>query len=202
MFCPKCGTTQSDEVKFCKACGANLHAVRQVFEEREVLDKFDWSKTWVAEMFLSEGERKRRNVELELQRGITPEVKRYNEIKAGVITSSIGLALMIFLGVFMEGVILGGNVPPDAVEILRRIWVVGVIPIFIGIALIINGLFVSKRQVELARRLQQQHAAPDALPASADRPPLRAADTSEFLPPDFSVTEATTKHLGTSNPKP
>jgi hypothetical protein len=200
MFCPKCGTTQSDEVKFCKACGANLHAVRQVVDEREAGDKFDWSKTWVAEMFLSEGERKRRNVELELRRGITPEVKRYTEIKAGVITSCIGIALMIFLSIFMEGVILGGNVPADAVEILRRIWVAGVIPLFVGIALMINGLFVSKRQVELARRLQQ--TAPDALAASADRPSLRSADTSEFLPPDFSVTEATTKHLSGSNPKP
>ena len=89
MFCPQCGINQTEELKFCNLCGANLHAVRQAVATRETDDKFDWSKTWVAEMFLSEAERKRRlqeqksiEHELESQRGITPEVKRYNEIKA------------------------------------------------------------------------------------------------------------------------
>jgi len=30
MLCPRCGSNQSDEVKFCKSCGANLQAVRDV----------------------------------------------------------------------------------------------------------------------------------------------------------------------------
>ena len=34
---------------------------------------------------------------MERRMGITPEVKRYNEIKAGVIVSSIGVGLAIFL---------------------------------------------------------------------------------------------------------
>ena len=97
MFCPQCGNKQGDELKFCNLCGANLYAVRQVVGTREADEKFDWSKTWVAEMFMSEAERKRRNAELELQRGVTPEIKRYNEIKGGVITSFIGVALMFFL---------------------------------------------------------------------------------------------------------
>ena len=29
MFCPQCGSTQNDELKFCKSCGVNLDAVRQ-----------------------------------------------------------------------------------------------------------------------------------------------------------------------------
>src|SRR5215211_442126 len=97
MFCPQCGNQQSEELKFCKLCGANLFAVRQVVATREADDKFDWSRTWVAEMFMSEAERKRRTAELELERGLTPEIKRYNEIKAGVIVSSIGVGLMVFL---------------------------------------------------------------------------------------------------------
>lgn len=55
MFCPQCGSNQSDGLRFCKLCGANLHAVRQVVATRETGEGFDWSKTWVAEMFLSEG---------------------------------------------------------------------------------------------------------------------------------------------------
>ena len=69
MFCPRCGSNQSEELKFCKVCGANLYAVRQVVDTREIGEKFDWSKTWVAEMFLSGEEAERRKVEMELRRG-------------------------------------------------------------------------------------------------------------------------------------
>src|SRR5260370_18290706 len=118
MFCPRCGSSQREEVKFCKACGANLFAVRQVVDAPETGRKFDWSKTWVAEALLSEGEREKRRAELERQRGITPEVKRVTEIKAGVITASVGVAVTIFLNVLMTSVILGGKVPAEIVEIL------------------------------------------------------------------------------------
>jgi hypothetical protein len=193
MFCPQCGSNQSDELKFCKTCGANLQAVRQAVAVRDAGEKFDWSKTWVAEMFLSEGERQRRMEELERMRGITPEVKRYNEIKGGVITTFVGVAVMIFLAIFMEGIVVGGKVPQDTAEILNRIWVAGVIPFFVGLGLIINGVFVSKKQAEAVRREQDKELR--ALSKTEDRPALRSADTSEFIPSNFSVTEGTTKHL-------
>src|SRR5919107_5912774 len=99
MFCPRCGANQTEDLKFCKICGVNLHAVRETVEAKEGGKKFDWSETWVAEMFLSADAQKRRKWELERARGVTPEVKRYNEIKAGVITGSLGLALMLVLSV-------------------------------------------------------------------------------------------------------
>jgi hypothetical protein len=194
MFCPQCGNKQSDELKFCNLCGANLFAVRQVVATREADEKFDWSRTWVAEMFMSEAERKRRHAELERQRGVTPEIKRFKEIKAGVIVSSVGVGLMFFLYIIGMAIFRGGQNPPADAEIIRSIWVAGVIPFMVGLALIINGLFVSKKIVELERRERQQYP-PDALPKSAEQPALKSADTSEFIPPGFSVTEGTTKHL-------
>src|ERR1043165_6683652 len=199
MFCPKCGTNQSDELRFCKNCGSTLQAVRLSVDAREEGEKFDWGKTWVAEMFLSEAERKKRLQELERLSGITPEVKRYNEIKGGIITSFVGIALMIFLAIFMEGIVIGGKVPQDTAEILNRIWVAGVIPFFVGLGLIINGVFVSKKQAEAARREQEKQLR--ALSKTEDRPALRSADTSEFIPSSFSVTEGTTRHLSSSAPK-
>jgi len=196
MFCPRCGANQSEDQKFCKLCGANLFAVRQAVDTRETNEKFDWSKTWVAEMFLSEEENKKRKAEIERQRGITPEIKRYNEIKAGVITASSGLALAIVLLVLMEGIVLGGRVSADAAEILSRIWVAGVIPIFVGIALIINGAFVSKKMLEERRKSQQDQ---NVLPDGAEPRALHSGDTNEFIPSNFSVTEETTKHLRSSN---
>jgi hypothetical protein len=200
MFCPQCGNKQSDELKFCNLCGANLFAVRQVVATREADEKFDWSRTWVAEMFMSEAERKRRNAELERQRGVTPEIKRFNEIKAGVIVSSVGVGLMIFLWVIGMAIFRSGQNPPGDAEIIRSIWVAGVIPFMVGLALIINGLFVSKKIVELERRERQQYP-PDALPKGAEQPALKSADTSEFIPPGFSVTEGTTKHLSVPEQK-
>src|SRR4051794_26173166 len=121
MFCPQCGLSQTDDLKFCKTCGANLHAVRQVVATRETDESFDWGKTWVAEMFLSEAERKKRNRQLERQQGITAEVRRYTEIKAGVIVSFVGIALMIFLNFFMQGIINSGQSPASDAAILSRI---------------------------------------------------------------------------------
>jgi len=199
MFCPRCGSSQSEELKFCKSCGANLFAVRQVVATRETDEKFDWSNTWVAEMFRSSDEIKRRKAELERQRGITPEVKRYIEIKAGVITASVGVAIGIFLFVFMQGLILGGKVSPDTAEILSRLWIAGVIPLFVGIALMVNGVFVSKKMLEAGRRAGE-------LPPSPGQPDttshsLPSANSTEFIPSGFSVTEETTKHLRSSGRK-
>jgi hypothetical protein len=150
-------------------------------------------------MFLSDGERKRRKEQIERERGITPEMKRYTEIKAGVITSSVGVGLMIFLYALMQGIILSGHQPPSDAAILGRIWIAGVIPFLVGISLIINGLFVSKRQVEIAR--QRQQTVENVLKSDGDTPALRPADTTEFIPPSFGVTEGTTKHLSNLSQK-
>jgi hypothetical protein len=193
MFCPQCGSTQPDELNFCKSCGANLGAVRQAVSSGQPPAKFDWTKTWVAEMLQSSEQSVRKERELELLKGITPDVKRRNEIKAGVIVSSVGIALMVFLRFLMEGIILGGNVPPGDAEILSRVWLAGFIPFMVGLALIINGVFVSKlfsknnSEAELARMNELS-----GKPSTEYLPP---ADTSQLFQPGFSVTDETTAHL-------
>ena len=196
MLCPRCASNQSDEIKFCTFCGANLEAVREALERHESGKKFDWSDTWVAEMFMSGKAAEMRKLEMERRMGITPEVKRYNEIKAGVIVSSVGVGLAIFLHVFMKGIV--GYVDPDAVEIITRIWIVGIIPVMVGLALIINGLVVSKRIVEAIERQQNGPHALDDVPAPRG---LRSPDTSEFIPANMSVTEQTTRHLSNTGQK-
>ena len=198
MLCPRCGTNQSDEVRFCKVCGANLQAVREAIESPDSGKKFEWGDTWVAEMFKSGQAIELRKLEMERQMGITPAVKRYNEIKAGVITSSVGVGLMIFLAVFMQGLL--GKVSPEAAEIITRIWVAGVIPFFVGLALIINGVVVSKKMVEIQEREMKRAKALEG-EANYQRS-LRPPDTNEFIPTGFSVTEQTTRHLAGSEQNP
>ena len=194
MFCPNCGSTQSDDLKFCKVCGANLASVRTALLTREPGEKFDWSKTWVAEMLLSGEESVKRAAEIERLQGITPETKRRNEIKAGVITGSAGVGIMITLFVLMQGIILGGGISEAAAAILSRIWVAGIIPVFVGFALVVNGMFISKRS-----------EVPDAHRTDPGTRGLGTAPSAEFLPPaetnqlragiPFSVTDETTQHL-------
>jgi len=170
--------------------------VRVALERPGSPTKLDWNDTWVAQMFMSGKANELRKLELERRMGITPEIKRYNEIKAGVIVSSAGLGLAIFLHVFMKGI--AGNVAPEAAAIITRLWIVGVIPFLIGVALMINGLVVSKRIVEAMEREKNEPPALDDGPAPRG---LRTPNTSEFIPAGMSVTEHTTRHLSNAEQK-
>lgn len=203
MICPRCASNQGDNVKFCTFCGANLEAVREALAVKNAEKESDWGENWWSDMFGEKAEERR--LEMERRQGITPEVKRYNEIKAGVITSSIGLGLAIFLHIFMQGI--AQNVLPQTAEILIRIWVAGIIPFLIGIALIVNGLVVSKKQAEIMeremRRANRLEDNPEELNAAPSPRTLRPANTNEFIPTPFSVTDQTTRHLvnAEQNPK-
>ena len=197
MICPRCASNQGDDIRFCTSCGANLQAVREAMQTADPAAKFDWSNTWVAEMFMSGQAHELRKREMERRLGITPEVKRYNEIKAGVITSMVGIGGSIFLYVFFQGLILNSHVSRDAAVILSNIWVAGIIPIFVGLALITNGLVVSKKLVEIAKRAEEQRTMEGGSPQA-----LRAApDTNDFSASPFSVTEQTTRHLQSADRK-
>ena len=194
MICPRCASNQVDDIKFCTFCGANLQAVREALDAPEG-KKFDWSDTWVAEMFMSGQAAEMRKLEMERRLGITPEVKRYNEIKAGVIVSSVGIGAAIFL-YFLMGAIARQE-PHDA-ELLNSIWLAGVIPFMVGLALIINGVYVSKKMIQVLEREQQKNV---PLGEGAPARGLRAADTSEFIPTNYSVTDQTTRHLESTERK-
>jgi len=200
MYCPGCGLQTNDELKFCRQCGANLRGVRETMLSRSTEEKFDWSKTWVAEMFLSEDEQRRR-------RGVSPEEarlkeeeKRINEIKGGIITSLVGIGVIIFFYFFFD--VVAKTESGDDAEIIRRLWLIGIIPFLIGVGLLINGLFVSRRLVKLKE--QQAQA---ALPAAPTPVAILARTTDQLIAEaapaaGFSVTENTTAHLPQPVPAP
>ena len=168
-------------------------AVRKVVATRDTDEKFDWKKTWVAEMLLSGEESVKRAAEIERLQGLTPEVKRRNEIKAGVITIGVGAALMIIISMVMQGIILSGAVSQSVAEILSRLWVAGVLPLFVGIALVVNGMFVSKKGSVQDRDLT--HAGTGELDENPKSDFLPPAATTGLGAVPFSVTDETTQHL-------
>lgn len=184
MFCPNCGIQITTDIKFCKSCGANLRGVRDAMTGRG--GELDWSKTWVAEMFMTTEERERR-------RGVTPEQKRINELRAGVITTAVGIGAMIFLYFFLGTIarVEGGK---DA-EILNRVWLAGIVPFFVGLALLFNGFFLRKRELPAPQQdfkpVYQQPPIQEPLPAKTTDQLLLEAERNIAS----SVTEHTTAHL-------
>ena len=195
MTCPRCASNQSDDIKFCTSCGANLQAVREAMQAPDSSGKFNWNNTWVAEMFTSSQVNEMRKQEMERRLGITPEVKRYNEIKAGVITSWVGIGVTIFLFFLMHAI---ANQNPRDAELLSSVWLAGLIPFMVGVALIINGVLVSKKMVEVMERERSKSNSLEEGPAPRG---LKSPDTSEFIPTNFSVTDQTTRHLESSERK-
>jgi hypothetical protein len=187
MFCPGCSFKVNDDLKFCRQCGANLRGVREAMTSNSTGEKSDLSKNWWADIAHAHAMK-------ELGIGITPEEKRLNEIKGGVITSFVGIGVMIFLYFFLDVVAKGEPNPGDA-EIIRNVWMVGIIPFLIGISIIFNGLFISRRLVKL-----KEQQAQTAMPAS-QYPAAMPAKTTDQLVVDaaplggHSVTEDTTAHL-------
>src|SRR5262249_44108194 len=130
MFCPGCGFQVSDDLKFCKQCGANLRGAREALMSSSTEEKPEWNKTWRES--LQEEARKQLNP--------TPEEKRLTEIKEGVLTIFAGVGAMIFLYFFFEAV---AKRAVEGADIIRSLYWLGIVLGLIGAGMISNGLFLS-----------------------------------------------------------
>jgi len=193
MYCPSCGIEASDQTKYCTKCGVNLRRVKGVLgkggagvlagNDLKGLARFEARNEKIEE-------RKKRGDEL---RKKSPEEKRFNEIKGGVITTSVGLGVMIFLNLLFDAVANAAHGP--GADILRSLWAVGLIPFMVGLGITFNGLFVSKRIVELKRRQEQDDQQPPFFSAPNTSPVARLVEPAQSPISDFSVTETTTTKL-------
>ena len=89
---------------------------------------------------------------------------------------------MIFLYLFLGA--LADTEPGKGAEVVRRIWLAGLIPFLVGIALLFNGIFLSNHAAKLPAPL-----APLPLPEPTTNQ-LNAAPSNPA-----SITEHTTAHL-------
>src|SRR6266508_1195558 len=215
MYCPSCGTEVSDQTKYCTKWGVNLRRVRGVLGKggATVRKGDEWEPAWVEDQRAKKEARRKAWVEdqrakkearrtawvedqrakKEARRKKTPEEKRLEEIKAGVITSSVGFGLMVFLSLLFDAI--ASTVDGPASNILRTLWVVGLIPFMIGLGVLFNGLFVSKRIVEVKRQQEQKDQQSPLFSAPDTSPVARLVEPSQSPISDFSVTETTTTKL-------
>ncbi|HKQ75872.1 MAG TPA: hypothetical protein VJ810_19410 [Blastocatellia bacterium] len=185
MYCPSCATEASDQTKYCTKCGVNLRRVKGALGEGKgsVRDGADAERSRLEDLRAARRAQKKK----------TPEEKRLEEIKSGVITSSVGFGLMIFLSVLFDAV--ASTVDGPASNILRSLWGVGLIPFMIGAGIIINGLFISKRIVELKRQQEQKDQQPPLFSAPNTSQVALLVEPAQSPISDFSITEKTTTKL-------
>lgn len=194
MFCPSCGTETREPLKFCKQCGTNLKRVQGVMGKGGAGASANSSVSWdrvALEEYNEERERKKKK---------TPEEKRFEEIKGGIITSCVGLGLMIFFNLLFDAI--ANTVQGPEANILRSLWGIGLVPFLVGIGITFNGLVVSKRLIEMKK--QQASIAPQpmssAVPSTA--PVRQLAEPSQSPISDYSITESTTTKLREPVPSP
>lgn len=185
MYCPACGIEASDQTKYCTKCGVNLRRVKGVLGKggASVRDGVDWQRATLQDW----------EAEREARRKKTPEEKRLNEIKGGVITSSVGLGVMIFLSLLFDAI--ANTVDEPASNILRSLWAVGLVPFLIGLGIIFNGFFIGRRIVELNQRQEQSDQQLPLFSAPNTSPVARLVEPSQSPVSDFSIAEPTTTKL-------
>lgn len=193
MYCPECGIEERSANQFCRACGTDLRRVRSAVETpdsitasavsardeigravaakiRETQNVYELKK--VAEDVLPE-------IEKFLE---SPDEKRLRRMRVGTIISFVGLGAAV--GITAAAVASGD---PE----LMVFAALGVVAFFIGIAFLLNGIFLSVAKKGLADR-------------TADAQSQRQLDGTAFSGPALtdgpaafaSVTEHTTSHLG------
>ncbi len=191
MFCPQCGTETLEQLKFCKKCGINLRRVQGVLGKG--------GAGYLANQAGIDWEREARDERRE-RRKRSPEEKRLNEIKGGVITSCVGLGVMIFLSFLFDAI--ANLATPEVQGILRAIPFVGVIPFLIGLGVIFNGVFIGKRLVELKRREEDRERPIPLFSAPSTTPVAHLVEGTQSPITDFSIAEPTTKTLREPTPVP
>ena len=204
MFCPGCGLKEDRPVQFCRACGADLRAVRESLEQpdapepsvaaardeiaRAIAARIKEGQWWQVDALAPEAEklfespRERRE-----RRRREDEERRLARTRAGTLIAAVGLGLVILFGLLWvlddRAVLLMG---PSALVFL------------VGLGVIINGLFFTRPREPRpsAERDKARRVIPDISTSELDAPrgELGAAGPSSFIP--ASITEHTTQHLG------
>jgi hypothetical protein len=201
MYCPSCGSEERQLSQFCRACGTDLRVVRSSLERPDAITASAASAREHIGMAIADQVRQMKSAK-ELERMAedvlpplekfleSPEEKRLRRIRAGVITSAVGLgASIVCILLAMDKIDLFPLLTPWLVTFL------------IGVGMIINGLLFTLPRKELpgdAYDALAQRALDSSLNRITYEAPAPRNLTNELVPatpPKTSITEHTTHHL-------
>ncbi len=214
MFCPGCGLKEERPVQYCRSCGTDLGLVRETLAQPEAasmalatareevaralaarIQQGEWWQTGalvsdMARLFESPDEKR-------LRLRHAAEAARLKRIRAGVITSAVGLGTILLFLLLSIG-------KPDLLLLAGP----GLLVFLIGLAVMLNGVLFTLHKTERESAAEErkdgaslrklvekfgrthgalQKAGPPTDALSGDRSP------SSFVA--SSVTEQTTRHL-------
>jgi hypothetical protein len=190
MFCPNCGTEERQRSQFCRVCGTDLRVVRTGLERPDsitasaITAREEIGKAIAARIREVETSKDLHRIAEHVLPQITdflasPDELRLKRIRQGMITAAVGVASIIFFMVLAEAL---------HKHELEAVATLGLIPSFVGLVIVINGIFFS---------MSRKKAVPDGDP-SLELPPADESVPREMntaAPTPLSVTEHTTKHL-------
>ncbi len=171
MFCPKCATQNMDGARFCRACGADISLVPQAMSGHLVEAQATGAEA-TDETITRRGRRRSRGGQPSLEKSIK--------------NIFMGMAfLLVSVGAFIFAP--GG----------RHWWFWFLIPAF---AMLGGGVaeMIRLRHERSITSLPGARAA--SVPPVGRATELPPRSTSELMPPPPSVTEGTTRHLGSEGP--
>jgi hypothetical protein len=204
MYCPSCGSEERQLSQFCRACGTDLRVIRAGLERvdsvtasavsaRDHISRAVADKIREAES-MSELKRVAEDVLPEIEKFLeSPEEKRLRRIRAGVIFAAIGLggSLISFLLTLQNNEFIPLLLP-------------GFVMFFIGIAVVLNGIFFTLPRKELKdasaqaltqMELDSQRALAMLNGVSSQPSTTNDLEARESMPVRTSVTEHTTHQL-------
>lgn len=202
MFCPGCGLEEIQSNQFCRACGTDLRPVRYALEApdnitasavsaRDEIGRAVAAK--IREASLSELPDVAEDVLPEIEKFLeSPEEKRLRRVRAGIVTSFIGIGATI---AFAAAAML---MQDNGIFMVSG---AGLVCFFIGLGLVVNGLFLTVPRKRLSDR-SGEGASQRELDARAPGLDVKTNDLALPEPSNLfsSVTENTTRHLEEKQP--
>ncbi|HEY8187866.1 MAG TPA: hypothetical protein VIF64_17480 [Pyrinomonadaceae bacterium] len=207
MYCPSCGVKEDQVTQFCRTCGIDLRVVRVSLEmpepsastvtardevARAVAAKVQEGKWWQLAAMVPEVERLFESPQMrELRLSREAEAQRLRRLRAGVITSAVGLGTILLL-------LIVSLAKPDLLLLAGPSLVV----LLVGLGILINGLLFTVPKgsaVDISiekEKLDTPSEFATTAEIRADLPSVRPS----FSP--YTVTDQTTRHLSSELVKP
>jgi hypothetical protein len=207
MYCPSCGSKEDQVIQFCRTCGTDLRLVRASIEmpdqpsastvtardeiARAVAAKVQEGQWWQLGAMVPEVERLFESPQMrELRLVREAEAQRLRRLRAGVITSAVGLGTILLL-------LILSMAKPDLLLLAGPCLVV----LLIGLGILVNGLlFTLPRGSAIPFANQEQNDIGLESGTSADTRGDLSTVQPRFAP--YTVTDQTTRHLSSELVKP